>query len=109
MLCSAIPAYLNCVLPHVSLNAYRNALLEAYQLVARRLDEQYPDFYASFVTILPHFDWQIEQLEEWMKGRPYIKKQGGAFIADGLSEADEEWLDYYRIEHTTVTYAVTVD
>jgi hypothetical protein len=109
VLCSAILAYLNCVLPHVSLSAYRNALLEAYQLVARRVDEQYPDFYASFVTILPHFDWQIELLEEWMKDHPYIKKQGGAFIADGLSKADKEWLYCYLIAYEPVSYTVNVD
>ena len=72
-------------------------------MVARRLDEQYPDFYASFVTILPHFDWQIELLEEWMMGRLYVKKQGGAYIADGLSEADEAWLECYCIEHKPVS------
>jgi hypothetical protein len=83
--------------------------VEVCHLVAQRLDEQYPDFYASFVTILPHFDWQIELLEEWMRGRLYVKKQGGTFIADGLSEADEEWLEYYRIDHETVPYAVDVD
>jgi len=78
-------------------------------LVAQRLDELYPDFYSSFVTILPHFDWQIEELEEWMKGRQYVKKQGGAYIADGLSEADEDWLRAHCIAYETVTYAVDVD
>ncbi|HEV2656767.1 MAG TPA: hypothetical protein VGU68_05300 [Ktedonobacteraceae bacterium] len=78
-------------------------------MVAQRLDEQYPDFYASFVTILPHFDWQIELLEEWMGGCSYVKKQGGTFIADGLSEADEEWLKYYCIAYEPVFYAVNVD
>lgn len=78
-------------------------------MVAQRVDEQYSDFHASFVAILPHFDWQIERLEEWMKDHPYISKQGGTFIAAGLSDADEEWLEYYRIEHETIPYAVTVD
>ncbi len=78
-------------------------------MVARRLDEQYPDFYASFIMILPHFDWQIELLEEWMKGRTYIKKQGGVLIADGLNKADKEWLCYYRIAYEPVFYAVSVD
>lgn len=76
-------------------------------MVARRLDD--PDFYASFVTILPHFDWQIELLEEWMKGRPYVKKQGGTFIANGLSKADKEWLYCYLIAYETVSYADNVD
>ena len=83
--------------------------MEAYHLVAQRVDEQYPDFYASFVVILPHCNQQIEWLEQWMKPRLYIRKQGGAFIVYGLSDADKEWLEHYHIEHEIVFYAITVD
>ena len=70
------------------------------------MDEQYPDFYASLVTILPHFDWQIEQLEEWMKDHQHVKKQGGTFIAEGLSEADIDWLNSFCISYEIHPYAV---
>lgn len=74
------------------------------------LDEQYPDFYSCFVEILPTFAWQEEMLEAWaISRRCRVRQEGGNWIADALSEAEEEWLDQHGIRFEKSIYALDVD
>lgn len=50
-------------------------------------------WYGSFIEILPVFAWQEEMIAEWAAdtcGR--IREEGGNWITEVLSEAEEEWL-----------------
>jgi hypothetical protein len=82
----------------------KNTLTVAH---SSRLEELYPDFNASFVEIVPTFAWQEELLAEWSKVRRYrIKQQGGNWIADSLSEVEEEWLRKHCIQFYMVPYCI---
>ncbi|HYU71135.1 MAG TPA: hypothetical protein VEL31_00525 [Ktedonobacteraceae bacterium] len=45
-----------------------------------------------------HFQWQIDDLIEYLCGHRNIRREGVLFLADGLSEADEQWLDERMID-----------
>jgi len=63
-----------------------------------RLDEMYPEHFTSHIEISPHFQWQINDLIEYLCGHRDIRREGVLFLADGLSEADEQWLDGRMID-----------
>ncbi len=63
-----------------------------------RLDEMYPEHFTSHIEISPHFQWQIDDLIEYLCGHRNIRREGVLFLADGLSEADEQWLDGRMID-----------
>lgn len=75
-----------------------------------RLHELYPDFYTSFIELSLMFDWQEALLAEWATSCcPRIRKEGGNWIADSLSQAEEMWLAVHGIKFQAISYGLDVD
>ncbi len=54
--------------------------------------------FTSHIEISPHFQWQIDDLMEYLCGHRNRRREGVLFLADGLSEADGQWLDGRMID-----------
>jgi predicted esterase len=78
--------------------------------VARDLDEVSPDFYHSFVSIVPRFDWQEDLLRMWKQSRiTTLQYQGGHWFLTSMSDNTRYLFQKHGIFFEKVVFAIDPD